>query len=192
MAFFDKIKDTFQMGVNGVTSKAKGFSESGNLNKQISMLEDKILSMYVEIGKSYYNDNKNNTNDPFSYYLREIAVANSDLQSLKRQLSIIKGKMVCPSCNEEIPSNASFCINCGHKISAAYNTQNQAAYQGAESSANPRDYGRATMNNMRAPMGERESMPMRENVPVRKKVCPICGNPESFTASMCTNCGCHL
>ncbi len=87
------------------------------LGVKLSEEEKHLNSLYLELGKTFYNWTKeNNYSESFNQQVNQIDRQISTMEELSVELDKIKGLMKCPVCNISIPINSSFCIHCGNKI----------------------------------------------------------------------------
>lgn len=111
MGIFDKVNDASR----GMSEKAKGISELGNLKRKILYEEERIVEIFADIGKLYYMG--------ADEHLEEIGTLCTDvdtrrrrIKKLKMEFYNIKGFQICPSCNAEVNDKFKFCNVCGAKI----------------------------------------------------------------------------
>jgi RNA polymerase subunit RPABC4/transcription elongation factor Spt4 len=115
MAIFDKLGETISTKSKIVAKKAKEFAEVTSLNTQISTEEDIINKTYTEIGKLYFEQNKDHEEDPFLPQFHSIFDAQGHIEQLRQQIEKIKGIHSCPFCGAEMQAGAAFCSSCGTK-----------------------------------------------------------------------------
>ena len=105
----DKAKDMAE----DAADKAKNFAEVTKLNHQISQCESRMRDVYVEIGKKFYEENKNNPSEEYEGLFVQIANENMNIANIRAQVSRIKGVIYCPSCGAENSAENIFCCKCG-------------------------------------------------------------------------------
>ena len=113
MAFFDKLGETLSSKGRDVAKKAKELAEISSLNGQINTKEEMMRRTYEEIGKAYYEANKDDDSNLYAKQCKQITALYREIGELRHQIQVIKGIEVCPSCGTEIPSGAGFCPGCG-------------------------------------------------------------------------------
>lgn len=100
-----------------VSDASKSAAESSNLKKKISYEKERIQELYVEIGKTFY-DNRD------SDHQRELALC-ADIDDRKRRiasmqgdLSSLKGIRVCQNCGAKYDDKYTFafCGKCGARL----------------------------------------------------------------------------
>ncbi|MBE5960189.1 MAG: zinc ribbon domain-containing protein [Lachnospiraceae bacterium] len=119
MAFFDKLGETLSSKGRDVAKKAKELAEVTSLNGQINAKEELIRHTYEEIGKAYYEANKNDENAMYVKQCEQVAALRHEINKLHRQIQAIKGIQVCMTCGSEIPAGSAFCPGCGAPIASA-------------------------------------------------------------------------
>ena len=120
MSVFDKIGKTLSdagktaaEAGRDAADKAKNFAEVTNLNHQISQCESRMRDVYVEIGKKFYEENKNAPSEEYEGMFVQIANENMNIANIRAQVSRIKGVIYCPSCGAENSADNIFCCKCG-------------------------------------------------------------------------------
>lgn len=120
MNVFDKIGKTLSdagktaaEAGKDAADKAKNFAEVTKLNHQISQCESRMRDVYVEIGKKFYEENKNNPSEEYEGLFVQIANENMNIANIRAQVSRIKGVIYCPSCGAENSAENIFCCKCG-------------------------------------------------------------------------------
>lgn len=90
--FFDKVSDVINNTANDISDKAKEFSEVNSLNGQIRSQEKLIDSLYIEIGKKYYETHQGILNDEFASQISQITQASETAERLRADVANIKAK----------------------------------------------------------------------------------------------------
>lgn len=90
--FFDKVSDALNTAASDITDKAKEISEVSSLNGQIRSQERVIENAYREIGKKYYEDHKDATEDQFLENIQKITAAKETADRLRVDVANIKNK----------------------------------------------------------------------------------------------------
>lgn len=116
MDFFNKVGETITNKGKDVARKAKDIAEINNLNAQIAVQEEIIQNVYSEIGRKFYEDNKDKVNMPYQEQCQQIKDAFAEIETLKTTIQTLKGIQVCPKCGAEVKDEAVFCSMCGEKI----------------------------------------------------------------------------
>ena len=123
MAFFDRFNSvtsnvTAKLNSLGqtVSSQTSLFAETTKLNSRISDEEKQINSFYEQIGKNYFEANKDNDNAEYKELIMNIKDAMARIKSYQDQLRSAKGYRACPQCGNEVPTGSMFCSVCGNKM----------------------------------------------------------------------------
>ena len=87
------------------------------LGVKLSEEEKQLNSLYLDLGKSFYNwTRENDYSESFVQQINQIEQQIASLEELSVERDRIKGLMKCPVCNASISINSTFCIQCGNKI----------------------------------------------------------------------------
>lgn len=116
MAFFDKVGATISNFGSDVSSKTKAMMEISNLTGQLKNCEDSLKAYYEEIGRTYYEQNKNNPSPEFADKFNHIREAEEAIDHLESAIRHAKGTKMCQNCGAEVASDTVFCPACGTKV----------------------------------------------------------------------------
>lgn len=118
MDFFSKLgkkaSETYQV----TKEKAANLSEELKLKGKISDLNDKIESLYTEIGKTVYNevkDGKDVSKEEITAKCDEISKCKDDIEKIQAEILALKKVIKCANCGEELDLGDTFCYKCGTK-----------------------------------------------------------------------------
>lgn len=100
-------------GKDGV-NKAKELRDAAKLSMDIKERENSIRKMFIELGKAYYHDHKNDEDPEFDLVLA-IRAAYEEIGELKASKDEIRGVRRCVCCGSIVAKDAKFCANCGAK-----------------------------------------------------------------------------
>ena len=78
--------------------------------------EKKIDNLYYQIGKTYFETNRDYPEDNLAGYISAILEAMNTIEQYKEQIKETKGVTNCPNCGAEVPYTSSFCNACGTKM----------------------------------------------------------------------------
>lgn len=134
MDFFDKLGETISTKSKDVAKKAKEIAEVVSLNAKISTQEDIINKAYQDIGKKFYEQNKNDSFHEFGAEFDIISHACEEIEKFKNEIQLIKNTKICPKCQEEVAAEASFCSKCGSQFEVE-DEEAKEVYQEAEPTA---------------------------------------------------------
>ena len=116
MDFFNKVGSTISSKSKDVTKKAKEIAEIAKLTGQIAEKEESIKSAYIELGKYVYESQKEDAPEEVAEKFAVIDTTVEEIEHLKREISRLKGRQVCPDCGKEVSYSAAFCSYCGAKL----------------------------------------------------------------------------
>ena len=118
MSFFNKLGETLSNTSKDLASKAKEMAEISSLNGQIGTQEEMIKSLYIEIGKDYFQTHQDDMNleDPYYERLEKIRAGFEKIEELKKNIQVIKGATTCAACGAQLDKDAAFCTACGAKV----------------------------------------------------------------------------
>lgn len=122
---FQTIKDS------DVTKKAKNYAGIPGLQMQIGKCEGRIKKAYEEIGKAYFEANKDSEEEAYAEFFATVKDNKKKIGRLKAEIEEKKAGMtdvtdaeegsitiekVCPVCGRSIPEESAFCNICGHEF----------------------------------------------------------------------------
>lgn len=115
MEFFEKIGNKISSGGKDVAKKAKDITELTKLNSRIKNYEDMIKELQLQIGKLYFEANRNNPAPEFMELFQNVINAQGEIDRCRDEICTIKGVRACINCGTEMPNNSTFCPACGTK-----------------------------------------------------------------------------
>ncbi len=116
MAFFDDIGKKISEAGQGAVKKTQKMADSVKLNGLIGDEEKKIQELYARLGAAYYEKHREDAEEEFVSYIREINETRKKLEEYKLQQMKLKGNSLCPHCGAEISTKSTFCSSCGQPI----------------------------------------------------------------------------
>lgn len=125
MDFFSKLGDTISSTGRDVSQKAKDLTGIAKLNMDIRSKEEYVLKQYLEIGKQYYEQHKEET-DPGFLEVGLIKDALKEIEALKDEIAEKKGLKKCQSCGAVLSMDDVYCNKCG----ARYEEPEKEVYEG--------------------------------------------------------------
>lgn len=131
MAFFDDINDKISKISQGALQKTKDVSDSMKISSAIREEENQQKLIYQKIGELYYHVFKDVAEGDFQVWCKQVTESKNRVVEWKDKLQNIKGVIICPNCNAEVPVNSVFCNNCGAKIPQVFSqTEEQVEKSG--------------------------------------------------------------
>ena len=91
MDFFNKVEETITTKGQVVVEKAKEIAEIASLKSQIGTCEEVIKKNYAEIGKIYYENFGDSSEELFVKQCRSIKNAQNGARDLEQKIKEIKG-----------------------------------------------------------------------------------------------------
>lgn len=116
MSFFEDLSKKIAATTQSATQKAKDTADIVKLNSQVNDLNKTIANGYAELGKQYFENNKDNVPEEFAEIFNSINESTAKIAELKDQIKTIKGISTCPSCGNDVPVGQKFCPNCGAQL----------------------------------------------------------------------------
>lgn len=115
MNFEEISKKVRKLGKDTV-EEVQRMNEVRQLNGKVSDAKKQINKLYMEIGKKLYEQYREAPFEGFESEIRSINEKNDQIEQLREQIRVVKGVVLCPCCNMEVPENERFCSNCGNKM----------------------------------------------------------------------------
>lgn len=101
----------------GNASKKSGdIVETARLNSEVSRLELDIEDLQFELGRAYYEENKDNPVGPYAEYIAQIRSCEAEIRSCNEKLLAKKGMFYCPQCDAVVDASDEFCSKCGARV----------------------------------------------------------------------------
>ncbi len=119
MAFLDDLSRRLTMMGQEAATQTKMFAESTRINSKITDEEKQINNYFVQLGKQYFELNKDNPDANGADIINNIKDAQARIGFLKDDLKKVKGMKSCSQCGGDVPLHATFCNFCGAKVPAA-------------------------------------------------------------------------
>jgi len=118
MDFFEELKNSILEASDTIGKKSERLIEIQKLKMKKSSLDSERKRDYLQLGKlSYQKMKSGEALDSQSQELYDKLNKNKEASDeIERQLTILKGVIVCPNCKAEVGSHSDFCPQCGAKI----------------------------------------------------------------------------
>ena len=117
MAFFEELKRNASGVANKAAKKTNDLTSLAKLNVAINNTESKLASVYEEIGRLFYNAERNGedyTSDIAALIMKADKMK-ADIEATQKQINALRKVVVCEGCGNEISEEAAYCSFCGTK-----------------------------------------------------------------------------
>ncbi|MBQ8185409.1 MAG: hypothetical protein IJ037_00880 [Clostridia bacterium] len=117
MAFFEELKRNASGVANKAAKKTNDLTSLAKLNVAIKNTESKLASVYEEIGRLFYNAERNGedyTSDIAALIMKADKMK-ADIEATQKQINALRKVVVCEGCGNEISEEAAYCSFCGTK-----------------------------------------------------------------------------
>ena len=116
MGIFDKFSDQLSDVGKNISSSTQQFVNEQKIQASIRDKKNTINEALLNLGKAYYTAHADDKDSEFAGTIAAIKSEYMAINDLKKQISDIRGKTICPKCGAEIDKDAAFCPKCGAKI----------------------------------------------------------------------------
>lgn len=129
---------------NTVGEKASKIVDVSKLHFELAELEASLKGKFENIGKIVYSETQNGTfsENSIANELKQIDATLYKIENLKKDIALLKNKIICKTCGAENSSNALYCSRCGHtlEIKCTYKpTDSKPEYEYSENQTNSSD-----------------------------------------------------
>ena len=117
MAFFEELKRNASGVANKAAKKTNDLTSLAKLNVAIKNTESKLASVYEEIGRLFYNAERNGEdyNSDIAALIMKADKMKADIEATQKQINALRKVVVCEGCGNEISEEAAYCSFCGTK-----------------------------------------------------------------------------
>lgn len=116
MSTWENLKGSLFSAGRDVSQKAKEVSEVAKLKMDIRTKEDFVEKQYAILGRAYYEANKDDINERDAEQFGVITEALEEIARMTQQVLDIQGVVQCPNCGKKMPSDNTFCSDCGARL----------------------------------------------------------------------------
>lgn len=184
MALFDKIGKTFTEAGQKAIAKTKDFADTTRLNSLINDEEKKLTNLYIQIGKLYVAQHRNDCEEAFAGALAAVAESEEKIAECQRRIQEIRRVQRCPKCGAEVSNDSAFCNSCGSPL-----PKNK---DGFEEFIVCSGCGARVQKGMRFCTTCGKPIQALQGSSVSEKTCPTCGTSVDGDLLFCPQCGSKL
>lgn len=118
MGLFEDIFIKAKDAANNVGEKAGKLVDISKLNIEIVEAKSKLKNKLENLGKIIYQSEKNGflNEKVVKEEIEKIDNIYGEIDGIKKELALIKRKVICKACGEENFSDAFYCSKCGHTL----------------------------------------------------------------------------
>ncbi|MCL2620970.1 MAG: zinc ribbon domain-containing protein [Defluviitaleaceae bacterium] len=178
------IKTGIEKAVKAVAQGSGTFVKTTKLTLNLSSEENKLNTIYTQIGKSVHEIYKHggSLGAMFDERYKEILELEARIADIRNRLEIAKGVVICPKCNANAKRGSVFCPKCGGNMGDAEELTEipQATVTTPHIAPTP------APTPYIAPSPE--PVPQPNPVP-QGKTCGVCGSVAGVGERFCLSCG---
>ena len=117
MPIFENLTKRVTDTAKAAAKKSGDIVEVTKLNMSIGTEEDKIETVYTEIGKAVYDiyTKGEDVGEEFRDLCEKIRTHQKNIEEIKQKILELKNVKLCPSCSTELELDIAFCPKCGTK-----------------------------------------------------------------------------
>lgn len=172
------------LNITSSISKTSGeLVKNTKLNFDLANEEEKLKSIYLEIGKKVHEIYAygGNLGEAFDQKYKEILKVEYDISVLKEKINVLKGVKSCLKCGKQVEKKNEFCPYCGSSM------LNAPDYRPEGATDVPVGYIEQNQSD-NIEVQEAEGVFSKPDLsPV--KICPSCGGKNDLTSRFCLGCG---
>lgn len=203
MGFLDDLDNKISGMGKKIGGKVNDIADNYKIQGAMNDLEARKKNCYFEIGRLYYNSYKQGIAAPENEALqlyRQIDGFQQQIQQYAEQLQLLKGVVLCPNCQGEVPIDSMFCGQCGTKMPPRnMNNQGVQPHAFCNNCGTPIEEGQCfctvcgkKLENFAIQESVEEeyhSTAIEQEIENVIKVCPNCGKTISDGQTFCIYCG---
>lgn len=200
MGFFDDLGKKVTDAGQKTVQKTKEMSEVARINSLISQNENRINTIYYQIGKLYVNIHEFDYEEEFGGMISQVIELEQQISEFRKQIQEIKGIQFCEKCGAEVSRGVAYCSSCGAVMPRP---EKQEYYEDCVKCVRCGSWvkkgmrfctscGQSMMKFNVAEINndiEENSFYNEESV---ERVCPRCGTKQTDDSAFCTECGARL
>ncbi len=185
----DDFRNMFGKITQNITKTSTGVLKSVKLSVNLANEEDKLKSIYYEIGRKVHEIYAygGTLGTFFDEKYLEITESEKRIKELKEQIENSKGTKLCPNCSRSISDSAVFCPKCGHKLTFE---ESKTETPAAEIKPEIKPENKQEIKIEPTPVDIEEKPENLANSDI--KTCSACGHLNSSSDRFCLACGRNL
>lgn len=184
MSFFDEISRKISQTGQEAYSKTKDLADVVKFNSAVSDEEKNLSKYYESLGRMYYSNSiGQSVPEIYTELIKGISESLKKISEYQECIKSLKGIKKCKNCGDDVPSDASFCIKCGSKVT--FESTLLCKNCGSEL---PADASFCVYCGSKINIEEKESYSETSN----EKRCNKCGGVIGEGDDFCTNCGAKI
>ncbi len=112
-----KVGDFVDKGINKSKDSYNKMAEKNRIKKELTRLNTEVNNILSSVGRRLYNEER--SNEKFAAVFGEVEAKEKEIAELKKQLRVLDGTVLCPSCGEDMNKNDTACPKCGAKAESS-------------------------------------------------------------------------
>ena len=116
MSTLDDFGNEIRKTASDAFGKVKEVTEVVKLKDTISSEERKISGYYQEIGKNFYDNNPDNSDEVYKTLFDNVKASEQQIEECQDRIFEIKKVTQCKQCGEKMPQTAKYCSNCAAEM----------------------------------------------------------------------------
>ena len=200
MGFFDDLGKKVTDAGQKTVQKTKEMSEVARINSLISQNENRINTIYYQIGKLYVNIHEFDYEEEFGGMISQVIELEQQISEFRKQIQEIKGIQFCEKCGAEVARGVAYCSSCGAVMPRP---EKQEYYEDCVKCARCGSWvkkgmrfctscGQSMMKLNVAEINNDMEESASYNEESVERVCPRCGTKQTDDSAFCTECGARL
>jgi len=176
-----KITKSVTGGAKTAAKKSGEVYEITKINMSLSSEEDKLKSIYTELGKAAFEEFEKGTltNENLISFYNQAADCKKTINELKEKINELKKIKYCVNCGAKIDISTAFCPKCGAKNEIINLEEKETETEDNQNTNTENTY-------------EEDKKECPDNNAAPYKTCPNCGMIVTEDAEYCSNCNTKL
>lgn len=192
-----------------LSQKAKNFSDSTALQREMNAEKRNVQQKYSEIGQLYYEKFRDDPGADFFAEIESITASTKRIEEIQSEIQDVQARkpelvqvpdtpkssvqpsaMVCMQCGSTYDTAQTFCSACGQKLTPQYPTAAAASLAPAQKAEDVQTREDAiSLEKPSSPSPEAAAPAQPESAGVRPRFCTKCGVKADQDSLFCALCG---